>query len=113
MPIHQIKKNQAIWKLIFQTATDCIFVKDLRGRYIEANEATARLFGLECEQLIGATDDELFGDDATQKIREQDRQVLCGTTIQEEATKPVAGKPRTLDELEYQLYCEQGHSFGL
>lgn len=113
MPINEIKKNEAIWKLIFQTASDCIFVKDTAGRYVEVNEATARLFGRECSQLHGATDEELFGEHATRHIREQDQRVLRGSTIQEEAIKPVGGQPHTFDVLKFPLYGNEGHVIGL
>lgn len=113
MSIETIKKTQSIWKLIFQTAGDCIFVKDLDGRYVEVNKATARLFCKKAEEVAGATDEELFGKQATESIRVIDRRVLTGETIQEETTKPVAGRPHVFDVVKFPLYCDDGHIIGL
>lgn len=113
MSIDAIRKTESIWKLIFQTASDCIFVKDTDGRYVEVNKATADLFGMQNDQLVGATDEELFGEEATVAIRAIDQRVLAGETIQEEATKPVDNEPRVFDVIKFPLYGDQEQIIGL
>lgn len=113
MSIDAIRKSESIWKLIFQTASDCIFVKDTHARYVEVNEATAALFGRQCEELTGVTDEELFGEEATVAIRAIDQRVLSGETIQEEATKPVDGELRVFDVIKFPLYDDDGQIIGL
>ncbi|MCR9199247.1 MAG: PAS domain-containing protein [Planctomycetaceae bacterium] len=113
MSIDAIRKTESIWKLIFQTASDCIFVKDTDGRYVEVNKATADLFGMHSDQLAGATDEELFGKQATVAIRAVDQRVLAGETIQEEAIKPVHGEPRVFDVVKFPLYGDHGEVIGL
>lgn len=62
-----LKRSEAFLRLIFDTTPNCVFVKDDTGRYIMANRAIARLYGLELADMIGKTDDELWGGDPSRR----------------------------------------------
>ena len=55
---------------------DIIFVKDSDGRYIQCNPACARFMGRDREQIIGATDEDLFGAEIAEEFRIRDQSVI-------------------------------------
>ncbi|MBC5786164.1 PAS domain-containing protein [Ramlibacter sp. USB13] len=75
---------------IAQASDDCIFAKDLEGRYRFANRATLAIFGFTAEQVIGRTDFEILGDGAAaRRLRENDRQMLAvGQAVEREESLP-------------------------
>jgi len=84
-------ESEKRFRAVFETAIDSIFIKDALLRYIQANAAMERLFGLPSSEIIGKTDDDLFGKEAGAHVREMDLRVLAGEIIEEEHTKPVNG----------------------
>jgi two-component system, NtrC family, sensor kinase len=63
-------------KRFIDSAEDFISMKDLTGRYTVVNEATAKLFGLNPEDLIGKTAAELYPEDIAELIETHDREVV-------------------------------------
>lgn len=63
-------------------STDALFVKDLEGRYIYANEAAARMAGHSVESFPGQTDSDIFLPAEASAIRTEDQQIiLTGETL--------------------------------
>lgn len=54
-----------------------IFLKDREGRYLYINEKSLRLYGRTLEQVLGATDEDLFGAEAARALRLVDEQVMA------------------------------------
>lgn len=71
-----LTKSQKLLNTVIEGTTDVIFVKDLEGRYILANEATAIAVGKPKEQLLGKTDRELFPEQSAQVVSEADQRVI-------------------------------------
>jgi PAS domain S-box-containing protein len=83
---------------IVESSTDALLVKDLDGRYQFANEAAAEFLGCEKTDVLGATDEELFGEEHAREIRRQERRVLeTETTETFEETLPVADGERVFE----------------
>ncbi|GAB3830109.1 PAS domain-containing protein [Hymenobacter jeollabukensis] len=62
---------------VIDSVPHLVYLKDSRGRYVLANQATADLFGLTVEDLIGRTIEALHQDPATVvRYRAQDREVI-------------------------------------
>jgi diguanylate cyclase (GGDEF)-like protein/PAS domain S-box-containing protein len=53
-------RSRRLLEQVLEATTDLIYVKDLDGRYLLANSATARLIGRPGEELIGRTNAELL-----------------------------------------------------
>ncbi len=82
------KRNSILQSIVSQTA-DFIFVKDLEGRYVIANQATAVFFDLTIEEILGKDDTALFEPEIARVIMEMDRRVMVeGETISFEETIP-------------------------
>src|SRR5262249_14461082 len=59
------------------------WIKDLDGRYVYANDATERAFGIPRTEFYGKTDADIFPPETAGQFQENDRQALAsGTSIQ-------------------------------
>jgi PAS domain S-box-containing protein len=53
------------------------WIKDAEGRYLYANEAAERAFGVRRADLYGKTDDEMFPPETAARFRENDRRAMA------------------------------------
>ncbi len=77
----ELAKRNSILQSIISETTDFIFVKDLEGRYVIANQATADFFAMSMEEILGKDDTALFEPKIARAIMAVDRRVIV-----EEAT---------------------------
>ena len=75
------------YKIMFDSAQDAIFFKDLKSRYIVANNKTAEAFGLSCEEIIGKNDFEIMPNKTEAKKNIDDDQLVITTGKAREITK--------------------------
>jgi len=61
---------------IFRCSLDAIFAKDRKGRYSFINPAGAKFMGRDAEDIVGKSDDQLFGVEAANEILAMDRNVI-------------------------------------
>jgi two-component system cell cycle sensor histidine kinase/response regulator CckA len=84
-----LEERTALLKAIFDGTSDAIFMKELDGRYILANDAAAELVGRPLEEIIGKHPRELFDARTVATVIERDRDVLASghpTTFEDEVT---------------------------
>ena len=98
---------------IFETARDCIFIKDESLRYILVNPYMANLLGLPANGVVGRTDEDLFGPEAGGHLRKVDSRVLEGETIEEEHTRVVNGIPTIFLDIKAPMHDGQGDITGI
>jgi PAS domain S-box-containing protein len=106
-------ESEERFKAVFDTALDSMFVKDVGLRYIHVNRAMERLFGLTTRDLVGKTDEDLFGRDVCAEIMGDDRKVLDGKVVDREHTKPVRGEMRTFRVVKVPMKDKSGEVVGL
>ncbi len=109
----KIRENEERLRAIFNTAEDCIYTKDFTLKYTSVNPAMERLFRLPASQLIGQTDDDLFGEEAASRIRAVDSRVLKGEIIEMDIIKPVSGIPITFHTVKVPIRDSSGEIAGL
>ena len=77
-------------------ASDAIFLKNLSGKYMMLNSATAQIFGLSREEVFGKDDAQLLPFEVAAPIQEHDRLVMAtGETQEVEETILTQGVRRT------------------
>jgi PAS domain-containing protein len=86
-----LRESEERFRTIIETARDSIFIKNRDLKYTLVNPGMERLFGMQASQLLGKTDEELFGDEAGDHIRKIDSRVLAGEIVEEEHVKPLSG----------------------
>ena len=109
----KLRESEERCRAVFETAQDSIFVKDRDLRYIRVNPAMEKLLGLSASQLLGMTDEDLFGKEAAVHISESDHRVLSEEILEEEHTKPVQGIPRTFHLIKVPIRDSSGDVVGL
>ncbi|MBW2158264.1 MAG: PAS domain-containing protein, partial [Deltaproteobacteria bacterium] len=108
-----LQKSEERFRAIFDTAEDSIFIKDRHLRYTLVNPTMERLFGVPASQLLGKSDEELFGNDAGAHIREVDSCVLKGEIVEGDDTKPVSGVSKTFHVIKVPMRDSSGEIIGL
>jgi PAS domain S-box-containing protein len=110
----ELLDSHSLLHAVVEGTSDAIFVKDLAGRYLMMNSAGARLLGKTIDEVIGQYDRELFTQDTTGAILENDRQVLAeGRSSTREETITAAGVTRTYLTTKAPLRDANGSVIGL
>lgn len=95
-------------------ASDAVYLKDGRGRYLGVNAAAATLFGVAPEQIIGRIDADFFGPETGQALRAVDEEVFAsGRTVTVEETVPVAGSLRIFQSTKSAYVDDDGMTVGV
>lgn len=70
------QRSLALLQPILDSSPHAIFVKDLKGRFIQCNQAFAQHLGRGREQILGHTSEDLFPGDTAAAFQAQDLQAL-------------------------------------
>ncbi len=70
-------ESNSLLRGVIEGTTDFIFAKDLDGRYLMVNTASANFVGKPAEEIVGKTDAELFPPEIAQQLIEHDRRVIA------------------------------------
>ncbi|WP_163990425.1 PAS domain-containing sensor histidine kinase [Pyxidicoccus caerfyrddinensis] len=70
-----LRRDHDLLHAVIESATDAVYVKDLDGRYVLLNPATASAFNREPHEILGRSDAELLGPDAAVATLAHDRAV--------------------------------------
>jgi PAS domain S-box-containing protein len=100
-------------RAIFEAATECISIKNRSLKYTLVNPYMANLLELPASDIVGRGDEELFGQEAGQHLRQVDQRVLAGETIEEEHTRPVKGLPTTFLDVRSPIRNSTGQIIGI
>ncbi len=108
-----LNKSERELKYIINSAKDAIYVKDLAGRYIMANEAMGSLFHMLPGLIHGKGDVDLFGAEAADINARSDQRVLAGSSVEEEVIWNIDGALRHFSVIKVPLKDEMGQVFGI
>ncbi len=82
----------------------CVYLKDLDGRYLFANEAVRRLWSATLDDIIGFGDEKFFDPATAEAVRRNDSRVLRdGETLNIEETNTVGHSGETVTYLSVKL----------
>jgi PAS domain S-box-containing protein len=98
---------------IFESARDCIFVKDSSLRYIDVNPSFVNMIGLPEPDVVGWTDADLYDRDSAEILREVDQRVLDGESTEQEHTRVIRGIPRTFLDTKVPMRDSRGNIIGV
>lgn len=89
----------------------CVYVKDLAGRYIFANQTFLRLLQLPIERIMGRSEADFFPPGIAQDMRDRDRQLIeQGLTVEQELlfTLPGDSQPRCFWAVRHPVRDDRG-----
>jgi PAS domain S-box-containing protein len=82
----ELRRTEERFRAVFESAQDCIFIKDRELRYTHVNPAMLKLFEIRAETIIGATDEAFFDIDTSSRLRDVEQRVLLGRTLEIQQT---------------------------
>ncbi len=111
----QLTKSQQGLQAIMDHAPSVVYVKDREGRYEFINAQYLKIFGLQREQVIGKTDNELLPADTAESVRKNDIYVLKNKQpIEFEENIPQAdGQLHIYTSEKFPLLDEHGEAYAL
>ena len=72
----ELAQTNNMLQSIISDTPDAVFVKDLEGRYVIANQTAANWVGMTIEEILGRDDTTLFDPQTARSIAESDRRVI-------------------------------------
>ncbi len=108
-----LAESEGRFRGIFETSTDCVFIKDLSFRYTLVNSAMCSLFDLTEAEIVGRTDTEIFGVDAGERLRSADNRIARGEVLEEFQVLPVKGALITFLTVKAPLTDSSGEVVGI
>jgi PAS domain S-box-containing protein len=112
--ITERKEYEQRIEAIIENTTNAIYIKDLDGEYQLLNDAAARLFGMEPEQAVGRTDEELFDEESVAEIREIDRQIVAsGESDTRETVRYIDGREHVFIDNKFPYRDGSGDVVGI
>lgn len=102
-------ESQALLQKIIDNAPVLIFVKDLEGRILLANQNLATVLQLTPEQLVGRSDTDFVDLEMGVVSRTSDQQVIAtGKPVVSEQTLCTGGELRTYLSIKFPIFSAQG-----
>ncbi len=112
-----LKEQKEFLYTVIDTNPNQIFVKNIAGKYVLANNACADFYGLTIEDLIGKTDAELNLNPADlERVLAQDKEVLATLQpqlIPEEAFHSSNGEIHWFQTIKKPLFSSEGQVSGI
>ncbi|MGO9569398.1 MAG: PAS domain S-box protein [Desulfomonilaceae bacterium] len=108
-----LKESEERFRAIFETAKDCVFIKDRNLRYTLVNPSMENLLELRASVIMKRTDEDLFGSESADHLHQLDLRVLTGEIIEAEHTRPVRGIPMTFLDMRAPMRNEHGQIVGI
>lgn len=96
------------FRIIAESAVDCIFLKNDQRRYTYVNGAMQRLLGLGEQEILGKRPEEIFDPESAEKIREVDDGTFSGKVINEVRSVAVQGIEKEFHTIQVPLTNDEG-----
>lgn len=109
----QLMESEARVRALFEAVEDCVFVQDRDLRYTLVNPAMERLLDRPASEILGLSDEVLFGEETGRHTRRVSARVLRGQSIEEERSRLVRGVPTAFHEIRAPLRDAFGEVIGL
>jgi PAS domain S-box-containing protein len=87
----QARESESRFKAVFDESEDWIFLKGPDLKFVQVNPAMAKDLGRDASELVGLTNEEIFGAEAAQSLSDIDRRALKGQSVEVEHTLQVGG----------------------
>lgn len=107
------RKSEELFRAVFESAGDCIFIKDTAQRYTRVNPAMANLLDLPEHEITGKTDADIYGPESAAHLADVDSRVLRGEHIEQEHTRSIKGQTYTFLDVRVPLKDAESQIMGI
>ncbi len=108
-----LRSSEERFRAVFESARDCIFIKDRALRYTHVNRAVEKLVGLHASEIIGRTVEEVFGKETSEIVREVNLRALAGQSVEQEQVRLVKGERLTFHDITVPMRSPNGAIIGV
>lgn len=109
----ELQLSEECFRAIFESAQDCIYLKDRSFKYVLVNPAMEKLFGIPAAELIGKNARSLYGEEAGKRAEEYDARVFAGDIISKESTRPIKDRNTTFHLVKVPIRDQRNSIIGL
>ncbi|OCC01416.1 hypothetical protein BA190_28405 [Labrys sp. WJW] len=110
----ELRKTTDLLQTVFDGTTDAIFLKDLEGRFVMLNQATARFLGRPAPEILGQDLTAVIDPENAARILQTDREIMArGKVVTMEETFVVNGARRHFFVTKVPRRDENGDVIGL
>lgn len=109
----RLAESEQRFRAVFETAQDCIFIKDRALKYTHVNPAMLRLLEASSSDVIGRTDRQIFGDEQSEPLQKVDQRVLRGQIIEAEHALTLAKRGITISCIKVPMLDSEEITVGL
>lgn len=106
-------ESEERFRAVFETAQDCIFLKDRNLVFTHINPAFLRALDLEEDQVIGKTGEGIFSDQEARYIKDLEDRVLEGQVIEATYNLTTHRSPRTFYCVRVPMRNAAGETIGI
>lgn len=96
-----LRESKERFALFMRHLPACASLKDGQGQYVYANEGFTRVFGWKSEEMVGRTDEQVFGPLAPALKRGDADALAHDRIVRGEETLPVGGSERCFETLKF------------
>ncbi len=108
-----LRESEERFRAIFESAQDCIYIKNLSYEYVFVNPCIERLFGVSSRDILGRTNKDLCLRDVDAEMMETDRKVLDGNVLEGEYSRVINGSLLTFHIIKTPMRDCMGNVMGL
>lgn len=111
----QLLNSYALYSSLVESLEQCVFRKDLNGRFTFANQRFCKSLGTDLANIIGKTDFDFYPEELAKKYRNDDRKVIqTGETLDLiEENKPPGGEKTYVRVVKTPLRDASGKIIGV
>ncbi|MBM4326749.1 MAG: PAS domain S-box protein [Deltaproteobacteria bacterium] len=109
----EVHESAERFRAIFESAKDCIFVKNSSLQYTEVNPAFTKMIDLREWDIVGKTDADLYDTDSAEILQDVDHRVLSGESVEQEHTRVIAKLRRTFLDTKVPMRNNRGDIVGI
>ena len=108
------REAQRRLEAIVENTDNPIYFKNINGKYQLMNDAAATLFGYDPDEVVGKTDEDLFGPESAAEIRAVDERIVeSGSAVTEETIRMIDGERHDFLDNKYPYRDEDGEIAGV
>ncbi|NBD35639.1 MAG: PAS domain S-box protein, partial [Chloroflexi bacterium] len=110
-----LRRSKALFQSLVESMPQCVFSKDLSGRFTFANQRYCKMQGKSLDEIIGKTDFDMHPPELARQYRKDDQRVIESEQVFEtvEVHQPLAGQQFYVQVIKTPIYDAEGRVSGL